>query len=247
MNRILPLNRRHSATFLWLCCCCFLLLFSLGLSWQVNKSVNFFYKFWYSPLNIEQTIKTYAPQNTQGKQDFAQTSREQHLQSFSEIVDEIHNNGEGLARLSYLNNDNQRRALLTKPEVVHLQDVSVLINQLRTISVINILLLLITIAGVSRFKQPKPAKKERYMAVIIPTVLFIAVFSLFGFTDVFYYLHTVVFPDNHQWFFYYQESLMSSLMKAPDLFAAIALSLSVIAAGIYMLIYRLLMTKIFSS
>jgi len=67
----------------------------------------------------------------------------------------------------------------------------------------------------------------------------------FGFTDVFYYLHTLVFPDNHQWFFYYQESLMSSLMKAPDLFAGIAISLSVTAAIIYRIIYRLLMAKIF--
>ncbi|TWX52820.1 DUF1461 domain-containing protein [Colwellia hornerae] len=246
MNSTLPLSRRYTATLLWLCCCCFLLLFSLGLSWQINKSANFFYSFWYSPLNIEQTIKTYAPENTQGKRDFAQTSREQHLLSFSEIVDEIHNNGKGLARLSYLNNDNQHRALLTKPEVVHLQDVSVLVNQLRTVSVINTLLLLITIGGVYRFKQPKPSKKERYMAVIIPTVVLLTVLALFGFTEIFYYLHTVVFPDDHQWFFYYQESLMSSLMKAPDLFAAIALSLSAIAAAIYILIYRLLMTKIFS-
>jgi hypothetical protein len=42
-------------------------------------------------------------------------------------------------------------------------------------------------------------------------------------------LHTVVFPADHQWFFYYKDSLMASLMKAPDIFAAIAAQLLVVA------------------
>lgn len=45
---------------------------------------------------------------------------------------------------------------------------------------------------------------------------------LFGPTKMFYWLHTKIFPHNHQWFFYYQESLMTTLMKAPDLFGFIA-------------------------
>ena len=84
------------------------------------------------------------------------------------------------------------------------------------------------------------------MAIVIPSATLLITFSVFGFTDIFYYLHTLVFPENHQWFFYYQESLMSSLMKAPDLFAGIGLSLVVIALIIYVIIYRLLMTKIFN-
>jgi uncharacterized membrane protein len=245
MNRPLPTKKRALATLLWLCCCLFLLIFSLGLSWQINKSVNFFYGFWYSQLNIEQTIKTYVPQNTQGKKDFVFTDTQQHQQSFNQIVVEIHNSGKGLSKLSYLNKYNQNRILLTKSEVVHLQDVSVLINRLRWISAINVILLLFLVAGVYRFKQPEPRNKDKYIAVIIPSALLLTVFIVFGFTDVFYYLHTLVFPDNHQWFFYYQESLMSSLMKAPDIFAAIALSLSLMAVIIYRIIYRLIMAKIF--
>jgi uncharacterized membrane protein len=225
----------------------FLLVFSLGLSWQVNKSVNFFYSFWYPKLNIEQTIKTYVPQNTQGKQDFAKTTSEQHQQSFSEIVDKIHNNASELPQLSYLNEEQQKRILLTSAEVLHLQDVSELITKLRIISAVNLLLLLCTAGIIYQMKLPKPQRKSQYIAVTVPSVLLIVSFSIYGFNDIFYYLHTVVFPDNHQWFFYYQESLMSSLMKAPDLFAAIGLSLVIITFIFYWGLYLLLAPKIFKN
>ena len=245
MDSHLRVKNRGVSILLWLCCCLFLLVFSLGLSWQVNKSANFFYEFWYSKLNIEQTVKTYVPQNTQGKRDFASTDTEQHFKSFNEIVYEINNNGAGLAKLSYQNKDKKEKLLLTTAEIIHLQDVSDLVNTLRSVSVINLLLLLTIIVIVYRFKQPKPHIKEQYMAIALPSTSLLIMFSIFGFTDIFYYLHTLVFPDNHQWFFYYQESLMSSLMKAPDLFAGIGLSLVLIAFIIYVIIYRLLITKLF--
>ena len=105
--------------------------------------------------------------------------------------------------------------------------------------------LLITIAVIHQNNFLKPPRKYQHIAIAVPFTLSILSFSVFGFTDIFYYLHTVVFPNNHQWFFYYQESLMSSLMKAPDLFAAIGLSLSVIAVIIYVIFYQLLIPKIF--
>lgn len=245
MTEVFTLSNRRLANSLWLCLCIFLLVFSLGISWQINKSVNFFYGFWYSQLNIEQTIKTYTPQNTQGKQDFVQTSAEQHQLSFNAIVDEIHNNGQGLSQLSYLNNRQQKKELLTAAEVVHLQDVSDLIEKLYIISAINLFLLLITASIIYQNKLFTPSRKEQYIAIALPSTLLIGFFSVYGFTDIFYYLHTVIFPDNHQWFFYYQESLMSSLMKAPDLFAGIGFTLSVIALLVYMVVYRLLVPQIF--
>ncbi len=45
---------------------------------------------------------------------------------------------------------------------------------------------------------------------------------LIGPTKVFYWGHEVVFPENNQWFFYYEDSLMSTMMKAPALFGPIA-------------------------
>jgi hypothetical protein len=41
-----------------------------------------------------------------------------------------------------------------------------------------------------------------------------------------------VFPEGHQWFFYYQDSLMSTLMKAPYLFGYIALALLVLTLAL---------------
>jgi hypothetical protein len=46
-------------------------------------------------------------------------------------------------------------------------------------------------------------------------------------------MHIFVFPDNHQWFFYYQDSLMSTLMKAPDLFAGIAIQIVLVGLILY--------------
>jgi len=43
---------------------------------------------------------------------------------------------------------------------------------------------------------------------------------------LFAWLHEQVFPPGHQWFFYYQESLMTTLMKAPHLFGPVALALA---------------------
>lgn len=68
--------------------------------------------------------------------------------------------------------------------------------------------------------------------------MFVAVSWLIwiGPTRVFYTLHEWVFPSDHQWMFSYQESLMTTLMKAPDLFAAIA-----VAVGMGMLVIGLLL------
>src|SRR5690606_5060552 len=49
-----------------------------------------------------------------------------------------------------------------------------------------------------------------------------------GPTKVFYWLHEQIFPDEHEWFFYYQDSLMTTLMKAPDLFGFIAVILVIL-------------------
>jgi uncharacterized membrane protein len=62
---------------------------------------------------------------------------------------------------------------------------------------------------------------------------------LIGPKQVFYHLHEMIFPADHAWFFYYQDSLMATLMKAPDLFGGIALVIvmgGVILFGFYLLL-----------
>lgn len=244
-NRTLK-NARSFTTILWLLCCISLLVFSLGLSWQVNKSADFFYGFWYQQLNIEQTITSYVPDNTFGKQDYAETTTQQRIDNFSEIVTEIHNNGEQLALLSYVNKNQQIKTLLTSAEIIHLEDVSQLIHKLTLVSVGNFIMLFILVGVIFKKKLCLPNRRDQLFSVVLPSLLLLLLLMLFGFTELFYYLHTIVFPDNHQWFFYYQESLMSSLMKAPDLFAGISVTLIVIALLIYLIFYRLLIKKIFS-
>jgi integral membrane protein (TIGR01906 family) len=244
--RNLTLKSSRSVTnLLWLLCCISLIILSFGLSWQIHKSTDFFYSFWYQQLNIEQTITTYVPDNTFDKKDYIDTNTEQRVDNFSEIVTQIHNNGEHLAQLSYVNKNQEVKKLLTPAEIIHLEDVSHLIRKLTLVSVGNLIILLLFSIVIYQKKLYLPKTKDQLLAVVLPCLLILALFILFGFTKLFYYLHTVIFPDNHQWFFYYQESLMSSLMKAPDLFAGISITLAVIALFIYAVFYRLLIVKIF--
>lgn len=247
MINILSKNKHNFTYLLWLCFCLFLLIFSMGISWQIHKNMNFFYGFWHQQLNIEQTIKTYVPENTQGKQDFVYSSNEQHLLSFNEIVVAIHNQGKGLQDLVYLNNHQLEKKLLTDAEVIHLRDVSQLIDQLAIILMINFFFLLIMSGCIYKLKHVKPKPKDQVIVLMVSSVMLVVSFSVWGFNDIFYYFHTLVFPENHQWFFYYQDSIMSSLMKAPDLFLVIGLSLSVLALLVFAFLYKFLSDKIFQN
>ncbi|KGJ89491.1 hypothetical protein ND16A_2384 [Thalassotalea sp. ND16A] len=216
--------------------CLSLLLFSLGLSWQVNKSVNFTYPFWYQVLDISSHIDKYAPQNKYQKQDFVNTDAGQHQQLFSDVVVAINNHGEGLAEMEY-HLGAASKTLFTHSEVVHLQDVSNLVDKLRWLWLINLIPLTTLLLCYRSKKLLMPERKLKIHASVVSLSALLLSFSVFGFKKIFYYLHTVVFPDNHQWFFYYQESLMSTFMKAPDLFAAIAINLTVVALAMCIPLY----------
>ena len=56
---------------------------------------------------------------------------------------------------------------------------------------------------------------------------------LIGPYEIFSQFHVWVFPEEHKWKFYYEESVMSNLMKAPDLFAYIAVLLVALAVPIF--------------
>ena len=77
----------------------------------------------------------------------------------------------------------------------------------------------------------------RYFAGLglLAVVSMLAVIAI-GTKKVFYTAHTLIFPAGHQWFFYYEESLMTMLMQAPDLFAAIAAEWLLLTAFCYWLV-----------
>ena len=90
-----------------------------------------------------------------------------------------------------------------------------------------------------RLRLPPPPL-GRYLAglALAAVVLALGVIAV-GPKKVFYIAHTLIFPAGHQWFFYYEESLMTMLMKAPDLFAAIAAEWLLLTALCYWLGIRL--------
>lgn len=233
-----------------------LLVFALGISWQVSKTSNFLYDFWYQTLDIQQVINKSVPKNSQGKRDFPINNSQLHEKKFADIVQAIHQHGDGLAEICYVNHQGISRKLLTPSEVQHLQDVANLLDSISHYWWGNLFLLLSLLVFYCR--KPKnytalnarqllikstrklPTGKQKFLTLAGFVLCIAALLGILGFTEVFYYLHTVVFPANHQCFFYYNDSLMASLMKAPDIFAAIAMQLVVvallIAAGIDLLL-----------
>ncbi|NMP14892.1 DUF1461 domain-containing protein [Thalassotalea sp. Y01] len=220
---------------LWLSKSISLIIVCLGFSWVINSKLNFTYSVWYDVLNIDKHIATYAPQNKFGKQGFANTEKAQHVELFARVVESINNSGEGLDAIQYQVNE-QSNALYTDSEVVHLQDVSNLVDKLTLICLVALLFFVVLQYLCIAKPYQKPSAKLRLITSSSFLLGIVLLFAIIGFRDIFYYLHTVVFPDEHQWFFYYQESLMSTAMKAPDLFAALAINLVGVAAIVFMLI-----------
>jgi uncharacterized membrane protein len=214
-----------------------LLIFSLGISWQMSKTTNFLYNFWYQTLEINTVISRNVPKNTQGKRDFPINDVKLHEKKFANIVQSIHHHGDGLTEISYLNHQGVLQKLLTKGEVQHLQDVADLLDNMTKLWWGNLLFMLSFLIFYGRKAKQSaaesirdmPTAKQKLIFLACLIFLIIAILGIWGFTHIFYYLHTVIFPNNHQWFFYYQDSLMASLMNAPDIFAAIAGQLLLIA------------------
>lgn len=198
------------------------LLVALALSWLVLAAANFSYGFWHDYGGIGDAIDRYAPQN-KFRSGFELTSKQQRETLFAGIVKAIHFAPEQLRTLQYKVEGHPQQTLLTEPEVVHLQDVARLIHVGAWVMAGALLLWLGTIAFYVTWQQPLPSFKSQ----LLGTGIFLLVMGLgvwiVGPVDVFYLMHTWVFPEGHAWFFYYQESLMSTMMYAPVLFGWIAL------------------------
>lgn len=216
--------QKKSNSLLWLSIFPLLLLLSFYMTWTFLSSHNFLYQFWYDNTKLEKFIDFYAPQNRL-KPEFSLTNRDERIRIFSDIVVSINNNGEGLEQIYFYTPDkNLLGKLLNQAEVDHLQLVSKMIHIFSIISyagfflfIINFYLLLIKKENIVDFKK---------ISINYIMILFIIGLTvlLIGPSQVFVFLHEFFFPKDHQWFFYYQDSLMTTLMMAPDLFAYFALT-----------------------
>lgn len=192
------------------------------LAWHLLAQVNFAYPIGYKLLSIEQHIQEYGPQNRY-KFDFEQTTPAEHRQIFGEIVKAVQNHGKGLADIDYRLADASRTPLMREAEVIHLQDVANLIDIFYQAGIIGLIIWLILFAYATQQRCTFPSLKKILIGfVALSAAIAITVLAI-GPTRFFYWLHVKIFPDDHEWFFFYQDSLMTTLMHAPQLFGIISI------------------------
>jgi len=208
-----------------------LFLSTLLISWHSLATVDFGYSKAYQWLSIPDHIQRFAPTNRNRKY-FETTNQEDHLRLFSEIVDSIQDGGKGLADIRYQYKD-QSITLLHKAEVIHLEDVAVLIDTLYPVGILMILISMLLMFIIHKLKPPPPTFFQATAGIGVLLTGIVATLIIAGPKAVFYWLHVQVFPEGHQWFFYYQDSLMTTLMKAPDLFGLMGAYVSLLALILY--------------
>ncbi|MBO1926495.1 DUF1461 domain-containing protein [Thiomicrorhabdus sp. 6S2-11] len=208
----------------------------LWLGWHLLAQFNFLYPLWHDYASIGANIDHYSPLN-KFRHEFALTDRETRFAMFAGIVEAIHQHGQGLQDLTYPTSKGMV-PLLRSPEIIHLQDVANLIDLLNKLALwLWAVWLVVSYLIVTHSKTTFINTKNSLLNLIIGLGVAIAVVLIIGAKKVFYQMHIWIFPDDHQWFFYYQESLMSTMMKAPDLFAWIAASLLLTALILYLAVH----------
>lgn len=207
---------------------------SVYIAWLLLVACNFFYSTLHERTTIGDTIIRYAPHNRFGKGDFVATSLSERARLFAAIVDAIRHQGNGLDTIVYTTTSGVK-PLLTQDEIVHLLDVSYLVTALETAGVIVVLLSIVLMLVTLRRPQLRLLVTPQALLKFYALLFLISIgVMLFGARSVFYWLHEMLFPN--QWFFYYQESLMSTMMEAPKLFAYIALLWLIFIVGIMALV-----------
>lgn len=197
---------------------------ALMVAVELSSWLNYAYPFWYDLLDIQQHINTYAPQNAYIP-NFETLTPAAHQQAFAETVRAVHNQGQGLAEIQFIDSNGQSHPLYWHDEIVHLQDVAHLLDWLRYAGLVAMMLCW-AFLQYARYRGLAFRWVSVALGPVAIVVLLALCFAVWGFEPVFNQLHIWAFPPEHPWFFYYQESLMSTLMKAPDLFLYVGLMIS---------------------
>ena len=231
---------------LWCHCQLFLVASLLGcalITWQVAAQFDFGYRWLHGYYDIAGHVQRFGPKN-QYKQGLEQTSPAEQQRLFAAMVESIHHQGRGLADIRYHDPRGQALgSLLRPPEIQHLEDVAMVVDGFVRLGLTAGALALVLLWGLKRVSRQIAWRRQITSLALVLGAGAAAVLSL-GPTAVFYWLHEWGFPADHQWFFYYEESYMSTLMKAPWLFGGIAvelvlLLLVVFAAWMYLAIHWL--------
>jgi hypothetical protein len=209
---------------------------SLFLAWESLSAAAFAYPVLYDWAGIDENVAVYGPRNRY-KRAFETTARSERIRLFADLARAVNHGVEGLAQIRY--HDPQGRALdtLLRPaEIVHLRDVAGLIGALKRGAYLGIALFLVIALAHWWWRIPPPKAGHAFLTLALLFAAVGAAIYLYGPERLFYQWHTWVFPQDHQWFFYYEESLMTTLMKAPDIFAYMAALLLAAALGIFTLL-----------
>lgn len=216
-----------------------MLVSALFIAWCLLSRVDFLYPTFHQLLDIDETVSKFGPKNRY-KDGFETTTSIQHYAYFSEIVTAINNDGKGLDDIHYPYQGTQVK-LLRQAEILHLQDVALLLNKLSSFTFVMAFLMVLIVINRYRHKRKLPSVKKQFIQLIILIAVLTIVSAIVGFKEVFYWLHRVSFPENNEWFFYYQDSLMTTMMQAPTLFAPISV-LIIICTCVCFVLLNLLMT-----
>lgn len=209
---------RYISDFLWFLSFPVLFTFSLYVSWLILSSYGFFYSTLYDHTELESFIDTFAPQNN-FKPEFSQTDREERIRLFSEVLKSVNHSGKGLEYIQFSSRDGKITTLLREPEVEHLHLVSLLVKRFKQVGLLSGLLSVVFILLFKCNSFPVPGLKKVILVYASFMLLALSLVIYLSPLKVFEGLHELVFPEGHQWFFYYQDSLMTTLMMAPKLFS----------------------------
>ena len=227
-------------SLLWFVCAILSVWLALAAAWWISARLDYGYPLWYRLLAIDEHIARYAPYHPV-KRDFARLDAAAHQQAFAGIVAAVHGDTGQLARLHYHPPGGAPVRLLDDTEIRHLEDVARL---LRVAGWVSMAALLPWLVFMGLYSRVAPPSRRRRLGVSLGALALVAlVLVAAGPKAVFYQLHVWLFPPENPWFFYWEESLMSTLMKAPYLFGGIAVQIGVLAllllAPLHWLGYRL--------
>ena len=219
-----------------------LLVSCLYVSWQVLSQANFLYDQIYEHNNLEAHVNEFAPLNRNDKESFARTSKTERVRVFGDIAREINAGGGGLGSITYTpEGADAATPFLIEAERDHLQDVANLVSSLKPVGAVIASLLIAFYAFCWYYKV------SRYQYFWRPSGVFVSLFQIgavaaicvaitfaLGPQQTFYLLHEWAFSDKAQWFFYFEDSLMTTLM--PEVvFANIAVLLGVATVATWLI------------
>ena len=197
-----------------------LLVSCLYVSWQVLSQANFLYNQIYEHNDLEAHVNEFAPLNRNGKESFALTTKAERVRVFNDIAREINAGGGGLGAITYTpEGAGAATTFLVEAERDHLQDVANLVSNLKPVGAV-ITSLLIVFYGFCWYY-----KVSRYQYFWRPSGLFVSILQIaavaalcvaitfaLGPQQTFYLLHEWAFSGKAQWYFYFEDSLMTTLM-----------------------------------